>query len=64
MSTDKNGERRSLNPKEHHSAIKKKTRPSAAVWMELEMIPPSEVSQGKADIIRHHLHVESKTGHK
>ena len=35
--------------------------PSAATWMDLEIIILSEVRQRKTDAIWHHLHVESKT---
>ena len=30
------------------------------MWMDLEIIVLSEISQRKTDIIWHHLHVESK----
>ena len=51
---------------EYYSAIKKnKIMPSAATWMQLEMIILSEVSQKEKD--KYHmmsLYVESKTWHK
>ena len=46
---------------EYHSAIKKiEIKPSAATWMDLEMIIWSEVSQRKTNTTRYHLDVESK----
>ena len=46
---------------EIYSAIKKnEILPSAATWMDLKNIIPSEVSQKKTNIVRYHLYVESK----
>ena len=46
---------------EYYSAIKKnEITPSAATWMDLELIILSEVSQRKTNIIQYHLYVESK----
>ena len=45
----------------YYSAIRKnEILPFAATWMDLENITLSEVSQTKTNIIRYHLHVESK----
>ena len=50
----------------HYSGIKKnEIMPFAAIWMNLEIIIPSEVNQKKkANIIWYHLYVESKIWHK
>ena len=48
---------------EYYSAIKKKEiRPFAAMWMDLDSVMLSEVSQTEKEtnIIRHHLYVESR----
>ena len=46
---------------EYYSAIKKnEIIPSAATWMDLEIIILSEVSQRKTNTIWYHLYVESK----
>ena len=46
---------------ENYSAIKKnEIMPSGATWMDLEIIILSEVSRTKTNIIRYHLHEESK----
>ena len=46
---------------EYYSAIKKnELMPSAATWMELEIITPTEVSQKKKANIIYHLYAESK----
>ena len=50
---------------EYYSAIKKKKiMPLAAIWMDLEIIILSEVSQRKTNTIWYHLHVASKMWHK
>ena len=44
---------------EYSSAIKKnEMMPSAATWMGLEVTIPSEVSQGKTNIIYYRLYVK------
>ena len=49
----------------YYSAIKKKEIMSfAAIWMDLEIIILSEVSQRKTNIIGYHLYVESKKNDK
>ena len=49
----------------YYLAIRKNEIMSFAVtWMDLEIIMLSEVSQTKTNIIRYHLHVESKKGYK
>ena len=49
---------------EYYSAIKKnEIMPSAATWMDLEIIILSEASQTKMNIL-YHLNVESKIWHK
>ena len=49
-----------LDAMEYDSAIKKNDiMPFAAVWMDLEIIILSEVSQTKTNI-RYHLYMESK----
>ena len=46
---------------EYYSAIKKnEIMPFAVIWMDLELITLSEVSQTKTNIIPYHLYVESK----
>ena len=46
---------------EYYSAIKKnEIMPTAATWMDLEIIQLSEVSQTKTNILWYHLYVESK----
>ena len=46
---------------EYHSAIKKnEIIPSAASWMQLEIIIPSEISQRKTNTTWYHLYVESE----
>ena len=46
---------------EYYPAIKKnEIMPFAAIWMDLEIVILSEVSQTKTNIIWYHLHVESK----
>ena len=48
---------------EYYSAIKKKEiRPFSAMWMDLDSVMLSEVSQTEKEtnIIRHHLYVESR----
>ena len=48
---------------EYYSAIKKKEiRPFAAMWMDIDSVMLSEVSQTEKEtnIIRHHLYVESR----
>ena len=46
---------------QYYSAIKKnKIMPSAATWMQLEIIILSVVSQEKTNILCYRLHVESK----
>ena len=48
---------------EYYSAIKKKEiRPFAAMWMDLDSVMLSEVSQTEKEtnIIRHNLYVESR----
>ena len=53
-----------INTMEYYSAIKRsEIMPFAAIWMDLEIIILSEVSQKEKNII-HHLYVESKIGHK
>ena len=53
-----------INTMEYYSAIKRsEIMPFAAIWMDLEIIILSEVSQ-KEKNITHHLYVESKIGHK
>ena len=53
-----------VNTMEYYSAIKRnEIMPFAAIWMDLEIIILSEVSQ-KEKNITHHLYVESKIGHK
>ena len=50
---------------QYYSAIKKnKIMPSAATWMQLEIIILSVVSQEKTNILCYRLHVESKIWHK
>ena len=44
---------------EYYSAIKKNEIPFAAMWMDLEVIIPNEVSQRKTAITCYHLYVES-----
>ena len=48
---------------QYYSAIKNEILSFAAIWMDLEIIILSEISQRKTNII-YHLHVQSKTGHK
>ena len=44
-----------------HSGIKKnKILPFATIWMELQGITPSEISQRKRNTVRCHLYAESK----
>ena len=46
---------------EYYSAIKKnETLPFAAMWMDLEGIMLSEISQRKTNTVWYHLYVESK----
>ena len=46
---------------EYCSAMKKnEILPLAATWMDLEDIMLSEISQGKTNSLRYHLHRESK----
>ena len=46
---------------EYYSATKKnEIMPFAAARMELEIVILSEVRQGKTDIMRYHLYVETK----
>ena len=46
---------------EYYSAIKKnEIMPFAAIWMDLEIIILSKVSQTKTNTICYHLYVESK----
>ena len=46
---------------EYYSATKKnEIMPFAAARMELEIVTLSEVRQGKTDIMRYHLYVETK----
>ena len=46
---------------EYYSATKKnEIMPFAAIWMDLEIITLSEVSQTKTNVIWYHLHIESK----
>ena len=45
----------------YYSDIKKdEIMPSAATWLDLKIIIPSEVNQTKTNIIQYHLHVKSK----
>ena len=39
---------------------KNKTMPSAATWMDLEIVILSQVSQRKTDIVWYHLYMQSK----
>ena len=48
---------------EYYPAIKKATL-LAGTWLQLEIIPLSEVRGTKTNIRGHHLHLESQTGHK
>ena len=46
---------------EHYSVIKKnKIMPFAAIWIDLEIVILSELSQTKTDTIGYHSYVESK----
>ena len=46
--------------KEYYSAIKRNgMMPSAAMWMDLQIITLSEVSQKETNIIWYHLYVDS-----
>ena len=50
---------------EYYSAIKKEwVMPFAAIWMDLEIIIPSELNQRKINIIWYRLYVESKLWYK
>ena len=50
---------------EFYSVIKKnEIPPFAATLMDLEIVTLSEVSETKTSIVRYHLYVESKNGHK